>query len=62
MRVFGGSRTADVASASSAMIPPSPRLFARSTSATYLSETTSISAQKIAEMPPRTFVAVSGIP
>ena len=44
------------------MMPPSPRLFARSTSVTYLSETTIISDQKIAETPPRMFSAVSGMP
>ncbi len=55
----GRSRTDAVASASSAMMPPSPRLSARSTSVTYLSETTIISAQKIADMPPRMFSGVS---
>ena len=44
------------------MMPPSPRLLARSTSVTYLSETTIISAQKIAETPPRMFSGVSGMP
>ena len=44
------------------MMPPSPRLLARSTSVTYLSETTIISAQKIADTPPRMFAAVSGMP
>ena len=39
------------------MMPPSPRLFARSTSITYLSDTTIISAQKIADTPPRMFSA-----
>ena len=52
----------DSASASSAMMPPSPRLVARSTSTTYLSDTTIISDQKIAETPPRMFSGVSGIP
>jgi hypothetical protein len=37
-------------------------LFARSTSVTYLSETTIISDQKIAETPPMTFSGVSGMP
>ena len=44
------------------MMPPSPRLVARSTSATYLSETTIISAQKIADTPPSTLSGVSGMP
>ena len=44
------------------MMPPSPRLLARSTSVTYLSETTIISAQKIAETPPMMFSVVSGMP
>ena len=44
------------------MMPPSPRLLARSTSVTYLSDTTIISAQKIAETPPRMFSGVSGMP
>ena len=34
------------------MMPPSPRLLARSTRVTYLSETTIISVQKIADTPP----------
>ena len=50
------------ASASNAMMPPSPRLFARRISVTYLSDTTIISAQKIAETPPSTFSALSGMP
>ena len=44
------------------MIPPSPWLLARRISATYFSETTIISVQKIAETPPMTLAAVSGIP
>jgi hypothetical protein len=44
------------------MMPPSPRLSARSTRTTYFSETTIISAQKIAEAPPRMFCTVSGMP
>ena len=50
------------ASASSAMMPPSPLLCARRTSVTYLSVTTIISAQKIADSPPSTFATLSGIP
>ncbi len=44
------------------MMPPSPLLLARMMSVTYLSETTTISAQKIVEMPPRMFSVSSGIP
>ena len=44
------------------MMPPSPRLSARSTSITYLSDTTIISDQKIADTPPRMFSGVSGMP
>ena len=61
-RSLGRSRTAEVASASSAMMPPSPRLLARSTRVTYLSETTIISDQKIVETPPTMLSAVSGMP
>ena len=43
---------------SSARIPPSPSLSARSTSTTYLSDTIAISAQKMSEMIPRTSTAV----
>ena len=43
-------------------MPPSPRLFARRISVTYLSETMIISAQKIADTPPKIFSIVSGIP
>ena len=43
-------------------MPPSPRLLARMTSVTYFSDTTTISAQKIAEMPPRMFPVASGMP
>ncbi len=38
--------------ATSAMIPPSPWLSARMIKSTYLSVTTSISAQKISDMAP----------
>ena len=61
-RKRGRSLTADDASASSAMMPPSPLLSARMMRITYLSETTIISAQKIAETPPRMFSVLSGIP
>ena len=44
------------------MMPPSPRLLARSTSVTYFSETTIIRIQKIVDSPPRMFAAVSGMP
>ena len=44
------------------MIPPSPWLFARRISATYLSETTTVSDQKISETMPITFSGVSGKP
>ena len=40
------------------MMPPSPRLSARMTSVTYFSDTTIISAQKIADRPPRMFAGV----
>jgi hypothetical protein len=53
---------ADEARASNAMMPPSPLLSARMMRITYLSVTTSISAQKIADTPPRMFSTVSGIP
>ena len=43
-------------------MPPSPRLFARRTSTTYLSDTTIISDQKIADTPPRMFAGVNGMP
>src|SRR5262249_35515350 len=56
------SRTADEASAISAMIPPSPRLSARMISTTYLSDTTTISAQNTVDRPPRMFACVSGMP
>ena len=42
----------------SAMIPPSPRLWARMMKPAYLIETTIISAQKINEATPDTFAAV----
>ncbi|MCY1241402.1 hypothetical protein D9M72_542990 [compost metagenome] len=44
------------------MMPPSPLLFARMMRITYLSETTTISAQRIAEMPPSMFSVTRGIP
>jgi len=46
----------------SAIVPPSPRLSARITSTTYLSETTTISTQKIADSPPSTLSTLSGMP
>jgi len=58
----GWSLTADDASARSAMIPPSPLLEARMMRMTYLSETTIISDQKIAERPPRMFSGFSAMP
>ena len=48
------------ASAVSAMIPPSPRLLARRMRTTYLSVTTTISAQKIVDTAPITLTASSG--
>jgi hypothetical protein len=56
------SLTDDEASAISAMIPPSPSLSARMMRITYLSETTTINAQKMAEMPPTMFSISSGMP
>ncbi len=44
------------------MMPPSPLLLARMINITYLSETTTIKPQKIAEMPPTILAGVSGIP
>jgi len=58
----GRSFTAEDASASSAMMPPSPLLLARMMRITYLSDTTIISAQKIADNPPSTFDVLSGMP
>src|SRR6266550_458192 len=58
----GRSWTDAVASASNAMMPPSPRLLALNTSTTYLSETTTISVQKIADTPPIIFATVNGMP
>ena len=43
-------------------MPPSPLLSARMMRITYFSDTTIISAQKIADRPPRTFAPVSGMP
>ena len=48
------------ASAISASVPPSPLLSARSRISTYLSVTTTISAQKISERTPRTASRVTG--
>jgi hypothetical protein len=50
------------ASASSAMMPPSLRLSARMISITYLTDTTIISAQNIADTPPITLAVENGIP
>ena len=61
-RHSGCLRTAALASAISAMVPPSPRLSARMTSTTYLSETTIISTQRIADSPPSTLSTLSGMP
>ena len=58
----GCARTDDIASASSAITPPSPLLLARMMSTTYFSDTTIIRDQKIAEMPPMTVSALMGIP
>ena len=44
------------------MIPPSPLLLARMMRITYLSDTTIISAQKIADTPPSTLWGVSAMP
>ena len=44
------------------MMPPSPRLSARRISTTYLSVTTSISAQKITDTAPTDVRASSGTP
>jgi hypothetical protein len=52
----------EAASANRAMIPPSPWLFARRISVTYLSETTTVNEQKISETMPTTFLASSGSP
>src|SRR3989344_2150829 len=54
--------TAEDASASSAMMPPSPLLSARMMSSTYLSETTIINDQKMVDRPPRILAAFRGIP
>jgi len=53
---------ADKAIASSAMMPPSPRLSARSIRITYFSVTTTISAQKIVDTVPRTFASLNSTP
>lgn len=44
------------------MTPPSPRLFARMMRSTYLSVTTIMSDQKIADSPPSIVAVLSGIP
>jgi hypothetical protein len=44
------------------MIPPSPLLSARMMRITYFTETTIINAQKIVDRPPRTFLALRGMP
>ena len=51
-RSLGLSATDDAASASSAMMPPSPWLLARMMRVTYLSVTTTMSDQKISETMP----------
>ena len=44
------------------MVPPSPRLSARITSTTYLSDTTITSDQKMVDRPPKMLAGVSGMP
>src|SRR5260370_22229381 len=44
------------------MMPPSPLLSARMMRITYLTDTTIINDQKIAETPPRTFAVEKGMP
>ena len=44
------------------MMPPSPRLSARMIRITYLTDTTIISAQKIADTPPTTLAAENAMP
>ena len=44
------------------MVPPSPRLSARITSTTYLSDTTITSDQKMVDSPPKMLAWVSGMP
>ncbi len=61
-RHCGWSRTADCASAMSAMMPPSPRLSARMMRTTYFSDTTIISAQNIVDRPPRIVACSSARP
>ena len=58
----GCSFTELVASATSAMIPPSPRLLARMIRMTYLSVTITISAQRTADTPPSTLPVVNAMP
>src|SRR4051812_6200554 len=62
VRQRGCLRIACCASAISAMMPPSPRLSARMISTTYFSDTTTISAQKIVDRPPRMLSVVSAMP
>ena len=62
MRQRGWSLIALVASAISAMMPPSPRLSARMMSTTYFSDTTTISDQNISDRPARMFSCVSAMP
>ena len=49
-----------LANASNAMIPPSPRLSARITNATYLTDTIMMSAQTISDNMPYILASVSG--
>ena len=53
---------APLANAIKAKMPPSPLLSARKTYATYLSETISVSAQKISDRMPITFAGVTAMP
>src|SRR5512138_1445116 len=62
MRHSGWPLIAFCASAISAMMPPSPRLSARMMSSTYFRVTTTISAQKMVDRPPRMFSGVSAMP
>ena len=62
MRQCGCPVIALVASAISAMMPPSPRLSARMMSSTYLSDTTAISDQNMSDSPARMLSCVSAMP
>ena len=62
LRSRGRFFSALAASASSAMVPPSPRLSARITSTTYLSDTTITSDQKMVDRPPKMLAGLSGMP